>query len=148
MPKWIRKGPSKFLGTIFVIGITLGFIPCSWGGHYNNSSKIEKKSLDIRYENSLILARKERRFPTRDKRQTEKQYEEWRSLSPEEKERLRHRMEQWDQMPPQQKNLYKKRYEQWEQIDPKERKKLEEKIFRWDKLSPEERDEIRRKFRE
>jgi hypothetical protein len=73
-------------------------------------------------------------------------YNEWKSLSPENRKELRHRMDHWRELSPGERELYQKRYHQFQQLPPDERGRVREKLDRWDNLSPQEQDEIRRSF--
>jgi len=73
-------------------------------------------------------------------------FKEWKSLSPENRNVLRHRMDQWKELSPEERTLYQKRYHQFQQLPPDERGRVREKLDQWDKLSPQEKDEIRRCF--
>jgi hypothetical protein len=75
-----------------------------------------------------------------------KNFNEWKSLSPENRKVLRHRMYQWRRFSPEERTLYQKRYHQFQQLPPDERGRVREKLNRWDNLSPQEKDEIRRTF--
>ncbi|WAC06251.1 MAG: DUF3106 domain-containing protein [Thermodesulfobacteriota bacterium] len=73
-------------------------------------------------------------------------YNEWKSLPPENRRELRHRMDHWRELSPEERTLYQKRYHQFQQLPPDERGRVREKLDRWDNLSPQEKDEIRRTF--
>ncbi|MBZ4658486.1 MAG: hypothetical protein JG766_409 [Desulfacinum sp.] len=73
-------------------------------------------------------------------------YQEWESLSPEEKQRIRKRYEKYKNLPPQERQLYEKRYRQWERLTPEQKKRVEESLRNWDRLTPQERESVRRLF--
>ncbi|MBN2059830.1 MAG: DUF3106 domain-containing protein [Deltaproteobacteria bacterium] len=148
MLKRTGRGLLCFPGMILAAGVIMLLTQCSWGGDCPATVPTEKQFRDEWGKRPLKSAQGDNRLYVTDNREMRRQYEEWQSLSPEEKKRLRQKMEQWKQIPPDQKELYKKRHQQWQQIDPAEREKLEEKILRWNELPPEERDRIRMKFRE
>lgn len=89
-----------------------------------------------------------REFSPRERRPMEREYRQWRSLPPEEKEEMRDRMERWRKMSPREQQLYERRYRQWHQLPSQERKQLERQLKHWDRLTPEERDRIRHRFKD
>jgi hypothetical protein len=71
---------------------------------------------------------------------------EWESLSPERKRMLRQRMEQLKRLPPQDRDLFRRRFNQWQELSPRERRGIRKNLERWDRLSPREQEKIRRRF--
>lgn len=82
-----------------------------------------------------------------DPRRMQRQYQEWQSLPPEQKDAMRRRMDDVNRMPPQERNRYQQRYQQWQQLSPEERRRIENDLQRWDRLSPPERDAIQKRFK-
>ncbi len=82
-----------------------------------------------------------------DPRRMQRQYQEWQSLPPEQKDAMRRRMEELNRMPPQDRDRYQQRYRQWQQLPPEDRRRIENDLQRWDRLSPQERDSIQRRFK-
>jgi hypothetical protein len=82
-----------------------------------------------------------------DPRRMQRQYQEWQSLPPEQKDAMRRRMDDVNRMPPQERDRYQQRYQQWQQLSPEERRRIENDLQRWDRLSPQERDSIQKRFK-
>ncbi len=82
-----------------------------------------------------------------DQRRMQRQYQEWQSLPPEQKDAMRRRMDELNRMPPQDRDRYQQRYQQWQQLSPEERRRIENDLQRWDRLSPQERNSIQRRFK-
>jgi hypothetical protein len=81
------------------------------------------------------------------KRGFEKNYQEWQSLTPQERDTMRHRMNQLNQMPPQDRQHFQRLLNKWQQLSPGERQQIERELDNWDNLPPQERDSIRRRFK-
>jgi hypothetical protein len=93
----------------------------------------------------LLLSDRGRRWGD-ENRSMDRQYQEWQSLPPEQKEMMRQRMNRYRDLPPQERDLYRRRYQQWQELSPAERDRIQNDLKRWDNLSPQERDAIRRRF--
>lgn len=74
-------------------------------------------------------------------------YQDWESLTPEQKERLRQRWQYYRSLPPREQQLLRNRYEELKRLPPEEQRLIRERIKRWEELTPEEQEFIRRKFR-
>ncbi len=81
-----------------------------------------------------------------ENRSMDRQYREWQSLPPEQKEMMRQRMNRYRDLSPQERDLYKRRYQQWQELPPEERDRIQKDLKHWENLSPQERDAIRRRF--
>ena len=77
----------------------------------------------------------------------EKKYQEWQSLTPQEKDTMRHRMNQLNQMPPQDRQHFQGLFDKWQQLSPGERRQIERALDNWDSFSSKERETIRRRFK-
>jgi hypothetical protein len=77
----------------------------------------------------------------------EQKYEEWQSLSPEEKSVLRRRMDQLNQMPPRDRRHFERLFDRWQQLSPGERREIQRALDNWDSLSPREQEAVRKRFR-
>ncbi len=75
-------------------------------------------------------------------------YRQWQETPPEERNRLEKRMDQWKRMSPREKEQYRQRYRQYRRLPPKEQQRLRQELKRWDQLSPQERESIRRRFKD
>jgi len=69
----------------------------------------------------------------------------WRSLSPEEQQRLRNLREQWQTLSPEQKQAMRKRLESFRRLSPQEQKRLRQNLRRWQQLTPKERKRLRKR---
>ncbi|MDZ7580170.1 MAG: DUF3106 domain-containing protein [Deltaproteobacteria bacterium] len=76
----------------------------------------------------------------------QKNYREWQSLTPQEKETLRRRMDQLNRMPPQDRRHLQHLNDRLQQLSPDERGQLQRALDNWNNLSPSEKEAIRRKF--
>jgi hypothetical protein len=92
------------------------------------------------YKRSILTAGKKNRG-------FEKKYQEWQSLTPQEKDTMRHRMNQLNQMPPQDRQHFQGLFDKWQQLSPSERRQIERALDNWDNLSPKERESIRKRFK-
>ena len=86
----------------------------------------------------LIADKKNGRF--------QRNYREWQSLTPQEKETLRRRMQQLNRMPPQNRRHLQDLNDRWQQLSPAERGQLQRALDNWNNLSPSEKEAIRRRF--
>lgn len=86
----------------------------------------------------LIADKKNGRF--------QRNYQEWQSLTPQEKETLRRRMQQLNRMPPQDRRHLQDLNDRWQQLSPTERGQLQRALDNWNNLTPSEKETIRRKF--
>jgi hypothetical protein len=75
-----------------------------------------------------------------------RQYREWQTLPPDQKDAMRRRMDDLNRMPQQNRDLYQQRFQQYRQLPPEERQQLENNLQRPDRLSPQERNSIRQRF--
>jgi hypothetical protein len=92
------------------------------------------------YMGSILTAgKKDRGF--------EKNFQEWQSLTPQQKDTMRHRMNQLNQMPSQDRKHFQRLFDKWQQLSPGERRQIERALDNWDNLSPQGRDSIRRRFK-
>ena len=92
------------------------------------------------YKGSILTADKK-------KRGFEKKYQEWQSLTPQEKDTMRHRMNQLNQMPPKDRQHFQRLFDEWQQLSPGEHRQIERALDNWDNLSPQERESIRKRFK-
>ena len=76
----------------------------------------------------------------------QRNYQEWQSLTPQEKETLRRRMQQLNRMPPQDRRHLQDLNDRWQQLSPTERGQLQRALDNWNNLSPSEKEAIRRRF--
>ena len=76
----------------------------------------------------------------------QRNYQEWQSLTPQEKETLRRRMQQLNRMPPQDRRHLQDLNDRWQQLSPAERGQLQRALDNWNNLSPSEKEAIRRRF--
>lgn len=76
----------------------------------------------------------------------QRNYQEWQSLTPQEKEILRRRMQQLNRMPPQDRRHLHDLNDRWQQLSPTERGQLQRALDNWNNLSPSEKEAIRRRF--
>jgi predicted Fe-S protein YdhL (DUF1289 family) len=76
----------------------------------------------------------------------QRNYQEWQSLTPQEKETLRRRMQQLNRMPPQNRRHLQDLNNRWQQLSPAERGQLQRALDNWNNLSPSEKEAIRRRF--
>jgi hypothetical protein len=76
----------------------------------------------------------------------EKKYQEWQSLTPQQRDTMRHRMNQLNQMPPQDRQHFQRLFNKWQKLTPSERQQIERELDNWDSLPPQERESIRRRF--
>jgi hypothetical protein len=102
----------------------------------------DRRSLDRGW---LLLSERGRGWGD-ENRSMDRQYREWQSLPPEQKEMLRQRMDRYKDLSPQERDLYQRRYQQWQELSPEERNRIQEDLKHWKNLSPQERDAIRRRF--
>ena len=102
----------------------------------------DRRSLDGRW---LMLSDRGRRRGD-ENRSMDRQYQEWQSLPPEQKEMMRQRMNRYRDLSPQERDLYQRRYQQWQELSPDERDRIQKDLKHWENLSPQERDAIRRRF--
>ncbi|MEW6668591.1 MAG: DUF3106 domain-containing protein [Thermodesulfobacteriota bacterium] len=77
---------------------------------------------------------------------TRERYDQWRNLSPSEKEMYRRRMDQYRQMSPQDRQRYQQRYQQYRSLSPEEQEQLHRKLDRWPTLPQDEKQRIRNRF--
>lgn len=77
----------------------------------------------------------------------EKNFQEWQSLTPQQKDTMRHRMKQLNQMPPQDRKHFQRLFDKWQQLSPGERGQIERALDNWDNLSPQEKESIRKRFK-
>ena len=73
-------------------------------------------------------------------------FQQWQDLSPDEQEKIRKKYKEWQSLPPQTRKLYKQLFRQWQHLPAKERKKLQKDLENWENLSPRQRNLIRRRF--
>lgn len=78
----------------------------------------------------------------------QKNYQEWNSLSPEEKAKMRQRMQQLKKMPPRDRQQFDHIFDKWRQIPPEEQRRIQQNLEKWDTLPEQEKQSIRGKFRE
>ncbi len=76
----------------------------------------------------------------------QRNYQEWQTLTPQEKETLRRRMQQLNRMPPQNRRHLQDLNDRWQQLSPTERGQLQRALDNWNNLSPSEKEAIRRRF--
>ena len=76
----------------------------------------------------------------------QRNYQEWQSLTPQEKETLRRRMKQLNRMPPQNRRQLQDLNDRWQRLSPAERGQLQRALDNWNNLSPSEKEAIRRRF--
>jgi Protein of unknown function (DUF3106) len=76
----------------------------------------------------------------------QRNFQEWQSLTPQEKETLRRRMQQLNRMPPQDRRHLQDLNNRWQQLSPAERGQLQRALDNWNNLAPSEKEAIRRKF--
>jgi transketolase len=76
----------------------------------------------------------------------QRNYQEWQTLTPQEKETLRRRMQQLNRMPPQNRRHLQDLNDKWQQLSPTERGQLQRALDNWNNLSPSEKEAIRRRF--
>ena len=76
----------------------------------------------------------------------QRNFQEWQSLTPQEKETLRRRMQQLNRMPPQDRRHLQDLNNRWQQLSPAERGQLQRALDNWNNLSPSEKEAIRRRF--
>jgi hypothetical protein len=93
----------------------------------------------------LLLSDRGRRWGD-ENRSMDRQYREWQSLPPEQKEMMRQRMNRYRDLSPQERDLYRRRYQQWQELSPEDRDRIQKDLKHWENLSPQERDAIRRRF--
>ena len=97
------------------------------------------QDLGINGSDILTVAKNNRGF--------EKKYQEWQSLTPQEKDTMRHRMNQLNQMPPQDRQHFQRLFDKWQQLSPSERRQIERALDNWDSLSSNEKESIRKRFK-
>ncbi len=76
----------------------------------------------------------------------QRNYQEWQSLTPQEKENLRRRMQQLNRMPPQDRQHLQQLNDRFQRLSPAERNQLQRSLDNWNTLSPSEREAVRRRF--
>ena len=86
--------------------------------------------------------------PPEERGRMQRQYQEWQSLPPDQRDAMRRRMDDLNRMPPQDRDRMQQRYRQFQQLPQDERRSIEKNLRRWDNLSPQERDSIRRRFKD
>ena len=77
----------------------------------------------------------------------EKKYQEWQSLTPQQRDTMRHRMDQLNQMPPQDRQHFQRLFNKWQKLSPRERQQIQRELDNWDNLPPQERESIRQRFK-
>ena len=77
----------------------------------------------------------------------EKKYQEWQSLTPQQRDTMRHRMNQLNQMPPQDRQHFQRLFNKWQKLSPRERQQIQRELDNWDHLPPQERESIRQRFK-
>ena len=77
----------------------------------------------------------------------EKKYQEWQSLTPQQRDTMRHRMNQLNQMPPQDRQHFQRLFNKWQKLSPRERQQIQRELDNWDNLPPQERESIRQRFK-
>ncbi len=104
----------------------------------NQSHRPRVQSESIDHTPIVIADKKNGRF--------QRNYQEWQSLTPQEKETLRRRMQQLNRMPPQDRRHLQDLNDRWQQLSPAERGQLQRALDNWNNLSPSEKEAIRRRF--
>ena len=74
--------------------------------------------------------------------------ERWRSMSPDERERIRERYREWKKLSPQRKERILDTRRRWEKLPEKEKRYLRQRREIYRNASPEEREAIRKFFRD
>ncbi|AQU99517.2 hypothetical protein B2D07_01120 [Desulfococcus multivorans] len=87
------------------------------------------------------------RLSPEEKAGLQKKLRQWRSLSPEEQQKMRRKMDRLNRMPPESQRLYQKRFKQWRELSPQERQRIKRQLKDWESLSGEEKRSIRGRFK-
>jgi len=128
----------RFFGVVSLIAVlVLAVASVAWctvrNGHWFSSQNEKIDRLSI-----LMAGNKNGGF--------QRNFQEWQSLTPQEKETLRRRMQQLNRMPPQDRRHLQDLNNRWQQLSPAERGQLQRALDNWNNLSPSEKDAIRRRF--
>ncbi len=127
-----------------VAAVTISFTVEAWCGSRNAQTAVPVMQTKPRNSGDLmgsifVAGKNNRGF--------EKNYQEWQSLTPQEKDTMRHRMNQLNQMPLQDRQHFQRLFNQWQQLSPGERRQIERALDKWDQLPAQEKESIRKRFK-
>lgn len=130
--------------TGLVAAIAFSFTVDAWCGSWNVQTAVSVMPATPRASGDLLgllLA------ASKNNRGFEKKFQEWQSLTPQEKDTMRHRMNQLNQMPSQDRQHFQRLFNQWQELSPDERRQIERALDQWDHLPSQEREAIRKRFK-
>ena len=117
-----------------------GWVPLTGDGGPNRVGNAHREKEEVAgWEDRLRMARAGEVTPEK--------LERWRTMTPEERERIRRRYHRWKELPPEQRERILERRKRWRELPEEHRRALRKRREAYRNAPPEERQAIERLFR-